>query len=128
MKSLVISTICIGLLITSGIIFGNYSDDTLHDLTNTLDEDIIANVESENWETATAVRVSPDLGYAKIYVSVFPFDKAQATLDVIEQQNRLIRGALGRRMRHQVKVIPELQFFVDDSLEYIENIDSLLKK
>ena len=78
--------------------------------------------------TVTAVRVSPDLGYAKIYVSVFPFHKAQATLDIINQQNRLIRGALGRRMRFQVKVIPELQFFVDDSLEYIENIDSLLKK
>ena len=78
--------------------------------------------------TVTAVRVSPDLGYAKVYVSVFPFDKAQATLDIIEQQNKLIRGALGRRMRFQVKVIPELQFFIDDSLEYIENIDSLLKK
>ena len=78
--------------------------------------------------TVTAVRVSPDLGYAKIYVSVFPFEKAQATLETIEQQNKLIRGALGRRMRFQVKVIPELQFFIDDSLEYIENIDSLLKK
>ncbi len=78
--------------------------------------------------TVTAVRVSPDLGYAKIYDSVFPFDKAQMTLEVIEQQNKLIRGALGRRMRHQVKIIPELQFFIDDSLEYIENIDSLLKK
>ena len=78
--------------------------------------------------TVTTVRVSVDLAYAKIYVSIFPFDKAQSTLVVIEQQNKLIRGALGRRMRHQVKVIPELQFFVDDSLEYIENIDSLLKK
>ena len=78
--------------------------------------------------SVSTVRVSPDLGYAKIYVSVFPFDKAQATLDIINQQNRLIRGALGRRMRFQVKVIPELQFFIDDSLEYIENIDSLLKK
>ena len=78
--------------------------------------------------TVTAVRVSPDLGYAKIYVSVFPFDKAEATLAIIEQQNKLIRGALGRRMRFQVKVIPELQFFIDDSLEYIDNIDSLLKK
>ena len=78
--------------------------------------------------TVTAVRVSPDLGYAKIYVSVFPFDRAQATLTVIEQQNRTIRGALGRRMRNDVKSIPELQFFVDDSLEYIENIDLLLKK
>ena len=78
--------------------------------------------------TVTAVRVSVDLSYAKIYVSVFPFDKSQATLEAIEQQNRTIRGALGRRMRFQVKSIPELQFFLDDSLEYIENIDSLLKK
>lgn len=78
--------------------------------------------------TVTAVRVSPDLGYAKIYVSIFPFERAQATLAAIEQQNRTIRGALGRRMRNDVKSIPELQFFVDDSLEYIENIDSLLKK
>ena len=78
--------------------------------------------------TVTAVRVSPDLGYAKIYVSIFPFEKSQATLAAIEQQNRTIRGALGRRMRNDVKSIPELQFFVDDSLEYIENIDSLLKK
>lgn len=78
--------------------------------------------------TVTAVRVSVDLSYAKVYISVFPFEQAQATLEVIEQQNRTIRGALGRRMRFQVKSIPELQFFIDDSLEYIENIDSLLKK
>ena len=78
--------------------------------------------------TVTAVRVSPDLGYAKIYVSVFPFDKAQATLDFLTEQNRAIRGSLGNRMRNQVKSIPELQFFIDDSLEYIENIDNLLAK
>mgnify|MGYP002514583137 FL=1 len=78
--------------------------------------------------SVSGVKISPDLSVAKIYVSVFPFDKAQATLEVIEQQNKLIRGALGRRMRHQVKIIPELQFFVDDSLEYIENIDNLLKE
>ena len=78
--------------------------------------------------TVTAVRVSPDLGYAKIYVSVFPFDKAQATLDLLSEHNRAIRGALGNRMRNQVKSIPELQFFIDDSLEYIENIDNLLAK
>ena len=78
--------------------------------------------------TVTTVRVSVDLSYAKIYISVFPFDKAQATLQLIEQNANLIRGALGNRMRNQVKSIPELQFFIDDSLEYIENIDSLLKK
>lgn len=78
--------------------------------------------------TVTTVRVSPDLAYAKVYVSIFPYEKAVATLDVIESQNRAIRGALGNQMRNQVKSIPELQFFIDDSLEYIENIDSLLKK
>ena len=78
--------------------------------------------------TVTTVRVSVDLAYAKIYISVFPFDKAQATLDLLTEHNRAIRGALGNRMRNQVKSIPELQFFIDDSLEYIENIDNLLAK
>ena len=78
--------------------------------------------------TVTTVRVSVDLAYAKIYVSVFPFDRAQATLNFLTEQNRAIRGQLGNLMRNQVKSIPELQFFVDDSLEYIENIDNLLNK
>ena len=78
--------------------------------------------------TVTAARVSVDLSYAKVYISIFPFERAEATLQIINEQSRTIRGALGRRMRNQVKSIPELQFFVDDSLEYIENIDSLLKK
>ena len=78
--------------------------------------------------TVTTVRVSVDLAYAKIYVSVFPFDRAKATLDFLDEHNRAIRGALGNRMRNQVKSIPELQFFIDDSLEYIENIDNLLSK
>lgn len=78
--------------------------------------------------TVTTVRVSVDLAYAKIYVSVFPFDRAKATLYFLDEQNRAIRGALGNRMRNQVKSIPELQFFIDDSLEYIENIDNLLSK
>ena len=78
--------------------------------------------------TVTTVRVSVDLAYAKIYVSIFPFDKAEATLQVLSEQSRAIRGVLGNRMRNQVKSIPELQFFIDDSLEYIENIDNLLSK
>ena len=78
--------------------------------------------------TVTTVRVSVDLAYAKIYVSIFPFDKAEATLQFLTEQSRAIRGVLGNRMRNQVKSIPELQFFIDDSLEYIENIDNLLKE
>ena len=61
--------------------------------------------------TVTAVRVSPDFGYAKIYVSVFPFDRS-----------------LGQRVHNQLKTVPEIQFFLDDSLEYIDNIDQLLRE
>ena len=75
----------------------------------------------------TAVRISPDFGYAKVYVSIFPFDRSAATMKEIEHQNWFIRRALGQRIRNQVKNVPELQFFLDDSLEYIEHIEEALK-
>jgi ribosome-binding factor A len=78
--------------------------------------------------TVTAARVSPDLGYAKIYISVFPFDRSADMLAKIKEQNWLIRKTLGGRIRNQLKIVPELEFFIDDSLEYIENIDNLLNK
>ena len=77
--------------------------------------------------TVTAVRVSPDFGYAKIYVSVFPFEQNAAVMATLEQHNWFLRRALGQRIRNQLKTVPEIQFFLDDSLEYIENIDNLLK-
>ena len=77
--------------------------------------------------TVTAVRISPDFGYAKVYVSIFPFDRSAATMKEIEHQNWFIRRALGQRIRNQVKNVPELQFFLDDSLEYIEHIEEALK-
>ena len=76
--------------------------------------------------TVTAVRISPDFGYAKVYVSIFPFDRSAATMKEIEHQNWFIRRALGQRIRNQVKNVPELQFFLDDSLEYIEHIEEAL--
>mgnify|MGYP002316362134 CR=1 FL=1 len=78
--------------------------------------------------TVTAVRISPDFGYAKVYVSIFPFDRSAATMKEIEHQNWFIRRALGQRIRNQVKNVPELQFFLDDSLEYIEHIEQALKE
>ena len=69
--------------------------------------------------TVTAVRISPDFGYAKVYVSIFPFDRSAATMKEIEHQNWFIRRALGQRIRNQ--------FFLDDSLEYIEHIEEALK-
>lgn len=77
--------------------------------------------------TVTAVRISPDLSYAKIYVSVFPFDRGEEVLKAIEEKNWFLRRELGRRVKNQLKVVPELQFFLDDSLEYIRNIEEKLK-
>ena len=62
-----------------------------------------------------------------VYVSIFPFDRSAATMKEIEHQNWFIRRALGQRIRNQVKNVPELQFFLDDSLEYIEHIEEALK-
>ena len=78
--------------------------------------------------TVTTVRVSPDLAYAKIYVSIFPFDRSEALLEAIKERGWQIRKLLGARIRNQLKIVPELEFFVDDSLEYIDNIDNLLSK
>ena len=78
--------------------------------------------------TVTTVRVSPDFGYAKIYFSIFPFERNAEVMEALEKSNWFIRRELGKRIRNQLKIVPELQFFLDDSLEYIENIDSLLKE
>ena len=78
--------------------------------------------------SVTAVRVSPDLGYAKVYLSIFPFEKKDVVMASVEKNNWLIRKSLGARIRNQLRVVPELAFFLDDSLEYIENIDQLLRE
>ena len=75
--------------------------------------------------TVTAVRVSPDFSYAKIYVSVFPFEQNAAVMATLEQH---LRRALGQRIRNQLKTVPEIQFFLDDSLEYIEQIDRAMHR
>ncbi|MBQ2586975.1 MAG: 30S ribosome-binding factor RbfA [Bacteroidaceae bacterium] len=78
--------------------------------------------------TVSVVRVSPDLSVAKAYLSVFPSDRAADILKNVNEQSSAIRYKLGTLERHQLRIIPELKFFLDDSLDYIENIDNLLKK
>ncbi|MFI3317740.1 MAG: 30S ribosome-binding factor RbfA [Rikenellaceae bacterium] len=78
--------------------------------------------------TVTAVRVSPDFGYAKIYFSIFPFDRSEQTMALLKEKNWAIRKALGSRIKSQIKSIPEIEFFLDDSLEYIENIDRAMNR
>lgn len=75
----------------------------------------------------TTVRVSPDLSYAKIYVSVFPSNLTESVLKSLEDSNKNIRFILGRKVGKQMRIIPELRFFLDDSLDYIDKIDELLK-
>lgn len=78
--------------------------------------------------TVTSVRISPDLSYAKVYISVFPWDKHEAVMTALDQRNWYFRKMLGVRVRNQLRIVPELQFLLDDSLEYIHNIDTLLKE
>ncbi len=78
--------------------------------------------------SVSAVRISPDMGVAKAYLSIFPSNKAEELLNNINGNAKTIRFELGKRVRHQLRIIPELKFFVDDSLDYIEHIDELLKK
>lgn len=78
--------------------------------------------------SVTAVRISPDLSIAKGYVSVFPSERSAEIVQNLNDNMRAIRFDLGNRVRHQLRIIPELRFFVDDSLDYAEHIDELLKK
>ena len=78
--------------------------------------------------SVTRVKISPDLSICTAYLSVFPSDKAEETVRNVNANMKTIRYELGQRIRNQVRIIPELRFFVDDSLDYIEHIDELLKK
>jgi len=77
--------------------------------------------------TVTSVRISPDLGIAHTHLSVFPSNKANAVLAKVTEDIKSIRFDLGKRVRHQLRIVPSLYFHVDDSLDYLENIDKLLK-
>ena len=78
--------------------------------------------------SVSVVRVSPDLSVAKAYLSIFPSAKGEELLKAIRANTKAIRYDLGQRVRLQLLKIPELSFFIDDSLDYIEHIDSLLNK
>jgi ribosome-binding factor A len=78
--------------------------------------------------SVTRVRVSPDLSICTAYLSVFPSERSTELLNNIESNLKTIRYELGTRIHNQLRIIPELRFFIDDSLDYIDRIDELLKK
>lgn len=78
--------------------------------------------------SVSTVRVSPDLSVAKAYLSIFPSEKAPEMIVNIEASAKTVRYELAQKVRFQLRKVPELQFYLDDSLDYIENIDKLLDK
>ena len=78
--------------------------------------------------SVSGVKISPDLSVAKIYVSIFPSDKAEAVMAVLEENAKALRGELGAQVGKQLRIVPEIAFYLDGSLDYVEHIESLLKK
>ena len=78
--------------------------------------------------SVTRCRVSPDLSICTAYLSIFPSDRGEEIIKNVNDNQKTIRYELGTRVRNQLRIIPELRFFIDDSLDYIEHIDELLKK
>ncbi|MEN8115648.1 MAG: 30S ribosome-binding factor RbfA [Bacteroidota bacterium] len=76
--------------------------------------------------SVTVVRVTKDLGIARVYLSIFPSEYAQEILEQIQSGRKMLRGELGRKTGKSLRVIPDLEFYIDDSLDYIDNIDNLL--
>lgn len=95
----------------------------------------IANIFLRKWNkfapgkiiSITKVRISPDLSYARIYLSIFPSTDSQNILQAIQDNTSKIRFDLGHNIRTQLRIVPDIAFFIDDSLDYIDKIDRLLK-
>lgn len=77
--------------------------------------------------SVSKVRLSPDLSYAKVFLSVFPLKDQAEFLKSMSIHSSEIRNELGKRVRHQLRIVPELTFYIDDSVDYAENIDRLLR-
>jgi len=78
--------------------------------------------------TVTQVRVTPDLSIARVYLSVFPSKQTEEDLKAIKATHKHIRITLARSIKNQLRIVPDLVFFIDDSLDYFYHIDGLIKK
>ncbi len=78
--------------------------------------------------TVSEVRVSPDLSLAKTYVSIFPSAKAEEVMTILNDNVKTLRGELGHLVAKQLRIVPEIVFYLDTSLDYAEHIDNILKR
>jgi ribosome-binding factor A len=76
--------------------------------------------------SVTTVRVTKDLGIARFYLSIFPSEFGEEILKFLRVNSKQLRGELGRKVGKSLRVIPNLEFYIDDSLDYIDKIDKLL--
>lgn len=77
--------------------------------------------------SVTGVRISSDLSFAKVFVSIFPSSKTENVMKIISRNIKSIRMEIGKRVKNQLRIVPEITFNIDDSLDYVEKIESLLK-
>ena len=78
--------------------------------------------------TVSEVRISPDLSVAKAFVSIFPTDKQAKVMQLLEEGKRALRGELGRKVASQLRIVPEIEFLLDTTLDYAQHIEELLRK
>lgn len=78
--------------------------------------------------TITKAKISPDLSIAKVYVSILAVEEPKKVIEELNENERDIRFAFGKKIKNQLRIVPHLKFFQDDSMEYYENIDRLLKE
>ena len=78
--------------------------------------------------SVTVVRPAPDFSFAKVYLSVFGKMEPKECIILINEHKKMVRGDLGRKIGKQLRIVPEVAFYLDDSLDYAEEIDNLLKK
>lgn len=78
--------------------------------------------------SVSGVKISPDFSSAKVYVSIFPSEKTEKVMGIIAENAKAFRGELGSKIGKQIRITPDLTWLVDDSLDYVEHIEQLLKK
>ncbi len=85
------------------------------------------NMSNGGMVSISSVKITPDLFEARVYLSFFQIEDKDAALDKIKDRYKEIRKELGTRVRHQLRSIPELTFYIDDTLDYVFKIEELLK-
>jgi ribosome-binding factor A len=84
------------------------------------------NMQDGGMVSISSVKITPDLYEARVYVSLFKVKNPEAALEKFKERSSEIRGELGKRMRHQLRSIPQLTFYIDDTLDYVFKIEELL--